>query len=57
MQGWEPDSFKKGINAPKSAISCCPPEALPNFQLHGIKPVAKNQICMYKLAHLSNTTA
>lgn len=57
MQGWEPDSFKKGINAPKSAISCCPPEALPNFQLHGIKLVAKNQICMYKLAHLSNTTA
>lgn len=56
MKGWEPESFEKQINAPKSAIYCCPPEASPNFWLHGIKLVAEIQICIYKLAHLSNTT-
>lgn len=54
---WELGSFEKQINAPKSAIYCCPPEALPNFQLHGIKLVAKIQLCIYKRAHLSNVTA
>lgn len=56
MQGWEPDSFEKQINAPKSAIYRCPPEASPNFWLGGIKLVAKIQICIYKLAHLSSVT-
>lgn len=28
----------------------------PNFRLRGIKLVAKIQICIYKLAHLSNVT-
>lgn len=56
MQGWEPDSFEKQINAPKSAIYCCPLEALPNFRPHGIKLAAKIRLWIYKLAHLSNTT-